>query len=70
MNTDMPDATTHQCAHCVREQQARQKEVSEMKQWAQRFKLDTPIPRDVLSLMAKHDVEQVEIVMKNMSLGR
>jgi hypothetical protein len=45
-------------------------EVSEMKTWAENFKLSTPIPQDLVPLLAKDDGKQLEIVMNNVSLGR
>jgi hypothetical protein len=47
----------------------RQKEVHEMKQWVDNLILSTPLPRDLLSLLAKDDTKQMEIVLRNMSLG-
>ncbi|KAH7081042.1 hypothetical protein FB567DRAFT_449165 [Paraphoma chrysanthemicola] len=45
-------------------------EVAEMKQWAESLEVNAPIPRDLLPLLAKDDVKQMEIVMREMSLGR
>jgi hypothetical protein len=70
MDTDMLDAATHQCAHCVREQQTRQEEVGEMKQLAEKLKLNGLIPWDIFSLIAKYDAKHEEIDMKNTSLEK
>jgi hypothetical protein len=70
MDTDTPDTVADQCAHCVREQQARLKEVSGMRKLAEILKLNMPIPRDILSLMPKDDTKQAEIVVKIMSLEK
>jgi hypothetical protein len=43
-------------------------EVAEMKQWVESIKLNTPIPRDLLPLLAKDDAKQMEIVLRHMSL--
>jgi hypothetical protein len=45
-------------------------ETSEMKQWAQELRVNKPIPKDILPLLAKDDAKQMEIVLKNMSLDR
>jgi hypothetical protein len=41
-----------------------------MKQWAQELRVNKPIPKDILPLLAKDDAKQMEIVLKNMSLDR
>jgi hypothetical protein len=49
---------------------ARACETSEIKKWAQELRLDKPLPRGLLPLLAKDDAKQMEIVLKNMSLDR
>jgi hypothetical protein len=49
---------------------SRASDVDEMKQWAEGFKVNKPIPNDLLPILAKDGAKQMEIVMKNMSLGR
>jgi hypothetical protein len=44
-------------------------EVSEMRRWAEETKVDMPIPRDLLLLLARDGAKQMEIVLRNMSLG-
>jgi hypothetical protein len=51
-------------------QQCRAIETAEMRKWAEDFKLNNSIPKDILPLLAKDDAKQLEIVMKNMSLGK
>jgi hypothetical protein len=46
----------------------RASDVNELKQWAEGFKINKPIPIDLLPILAKNDAKQMEIVMKNVSL--
>jgi hypothetical protein len=48
----------------------RAEETSEMKKWAEAFKVEKPIPQDLLPILSKNEVKQMEIVMKNMNLRR
>jgi hypothetical protein len=48
---------------------SRQKEIYEMKQWAENLRLNTPLPRDLLPLLSKDGAKQMEILLTNMSLG-
>lgn len=41
-----------------------------MRQWAKDFKINKPIPRDIVPLLAKDEATQLEIMMNNVSLGR
>jgi hypothetical protein len=43
-------------------------DVNEMKQWAEGFKINKPIPIDLLPILVKNGAKQMEIVMKNVSL--
>jgi acyl-CoA synthetase (NDP forming) len=49
---------------------ARASDHEEMRQWAKGLKINKPIPADLLPILAKDGAKQMEIVMKNMSLGR
>jgi hypothetical protein len=49
---------------------ARASDHEEMRQWAKRLKINKPIPADLLPILAKDGAKQIEIFMKNMSLGR
>jgi hypothetical protein len=62
--SDAPRATTPQSRD-----RNRATEVSEMKAWAEHTKVDMPIPRDLLPLLARDDVKQIEIVMRHVGLG-
>jgi hypothetical protein len=50
--------------------QTRQTETMEMKQWAADHKVNKLIPSELVPLLAKDGAKQMEIVMRNMSLGR
>ncbi|EAT90465.1 hypothetical protein HBI56_049860 [Parastagonospora nodorum] len=54
----------------VSAQSYRAQETSEMRRWAETLKLNKPIPRDVLPLLAKDGAKQLEIVMKHMHIGK
>jgi hypothetical protein len=41
-----------------------------MKRWAEDLKINKPIPKDLLPILAKDDDKQMEILMKNKNLGR
>jgi hypothetical protein len=49
---------------------ARASDHEKMRQWAKGLKINKPIPADLLPILAKDGAKQMEIVMKNMSLGR
>jgi hypothetical protein len=55
---------------CNPSDQERVAELKEMKQWAQQLNINNPIPKDLLPILAKDDNKQMEILMKNTSLGR
>jgi len=69
----MHDTTTtpnrHSNPESVFAQSYRAQEMSEMRQWAENLKLNKPIPRDLLPLLAKDGAKQLEIVMKHMHIG-
>jgi hypothetical protein len=70
----MPDATTPASNPVTTDESLKQANrastVNEMKQWAEDFKINKPIPRDLVLLLAKDGVKQLEIVMKNVILER
>ncbi|KAH7066786.1 hypothetical protein BKA63DRAFT_127900 [Paraphoma chrysanthemicola] len=77
MDHEMPDANTpytscKDSAHIDRplNRATIEIEVAEMKQWAERVKVNAPMPRDLLPLLAKDDAKQMEFVMRQMSLER
>jgi hypothetical protein len=71
MDTNMSDSNENTPRDTLDKNQAlaRASDVDEMKQWAQGFKVNKPIPVDLLPILARDNVKQMEIVMKNMSLG-
>jgi hypothetical protein len=71
MDTNMSDSNENTPRDTLDKNQAlaRASDVDEMKQWAQGFKVNKPIPVDLLPTLAKDNAKQIEIVMKNMSLG-
>jgi hypothetical protein len=71
MDTNMSDSNENTPRDTLDKNQAlaRASDVDEMKQWAQGFKVNKPIPVDLLPTLAKDNAKQMEIVMKNMSLG-
>ncbi|KAF2683580.1 hypothetical protein K458DRAFT_389500 [Lentithecium fluviatile CBS 122367] len=40
----------------------------ELKEWGERFKLERPIPKDILPFLAKGEGKQMEIAMKSVRL--
>lgn len=60
----------HSNPELVFAQSYRAQETSEMRQWAENLKLNKPIPRDLLPLLAKDGAKQLEIVMKHMHIGK
>jgi hypothetical protein len=74
MNHDMHDTATNSGTYhnptSSFAQQCCAIETGEMRKWAKNLKLNNPIPKDLLPLLAKDDAKQLEIVMKNMSLGK
>ncbi|KAF1835859.1 hypothetical protein BDW02DRAFT_481004, partial [Decorospora gaudefroyi] len=57
-------------AEQVSEAALRAEECKEMKRWAEGFRVNRPIPKDLLPILAKGDDKQMEIFLRNMSLGR
>jgi hypothetical protein len=41
-----------------------------MKRWAEELKINKPIPKDLLPILAKDGDKQMEILMKNTSLEK
>ena len=50
------------------EAEALKEELEEMKQWAKETKVNAPIPRDLLPMLAKDPAKQMELAMKHMDL--
>ncbi|KAH7401217.1 hypothetical protein BKA66DRAFT_405370 [Pyrenochaeta sp. MPI-SDFR-AT-0127] len=48
--------------------QARATEMRDLKQWSDSIQIITPIPKDLLPILAKDEVKQMEIVLKTMKL--
>ena len=44
--------------------------IEELKQWGNSFQLKTPIPADIVPILARDEVKQIEIQMKNVRLER
>lgn len=49
--------------------QERAMEMRNMKQWSESIQIGSPIAKDLLPILAKDDVKQIELVMKTMGLG-
>jgi hypothetical protein len=64
MDHEMPNAPRA----AIPQSRDRATEVREMKAWAKDTKVDMPIPRDLLPLLARDDVKQMEIVMRHVGL--
>lgn len=54
--------------HRIPIENVRASEMSEMRQWAKELRVNKPIPKDLLPLLAKDNAKQLEIVLNNMSL--
>ncbi|KAH7407019.1 hypothetical protein DE146DRAFT_753552 [Phaeosphaeria sp. MPI-PUGE-AT-0046c] len=52
------------------EADARRQELEEMKQWAKETKVNAPIPRDLLPILAKDPAKQMELAMEHMELEK
>jgi hypothetical protein len=65
MDHEMPDVSANSQAD--RERTA---ELKDMKWWAEELKINKPIPKDLLPILAKDGYKQMEILMKNTSLEK
>jgi hypothetical protein len=73
MDSNMRDTSTNDIRPTLdidltNHQQKRANKTSEMRQWAEGYKVNKPIPSDILPLLAKDEAKQMELGMKNMSL--
>jgi hypothetical protein len=73
MDNDMRDTNTNDMHPTLdigssSHQEMRASKTNEMRQWAEGYKVNKPIPSDLLLLLAKDEAKQMKLVMKNMSL--
>lgn len=74
-NTDTQPTQNNNCHYSpeeicrTAEAAARRQELEEMKQWAKETKVNAPIPRDLLPILAKDPAKQMELAMMHMELG-
>lgn len=45
-------------------------EIEELKQWGKETKVNAPVPKDLLPILAKDPANQIEIAMEHMELGK
>lgn len=51
------------------EAEALKEDFEEMKKWAKETKVNAPIPRDLLAILAKDPAKQMELATRHMGLG-
>ena len=51
-------------------QTTRARELNELTTWARRFKVTTPVPRDLVEIITKDEGKRLEVAMRDVSLSR